>query len=116
MHCLGIRADASRLIAALDIATLSSRREAFPLFIAEAMASGIPCVATDVGDVAEAIGQTGLVVPKENPEILALAWQQMLKFSATQRQQYGEAAKHRIQQYYNMDIVVEFYKELLKDA
>lgn len=116
VHCLGIRADASRLIAALDIATLSSRREAFPLFIAEAMASGIPCVATDVGDVAEAIGQTGLVVPKENPEILALAWQQMLKFSATQRQQYGEAAKHRIQQYYNMDIVVEFYKKLLKDA
>lgn len=116
VHCLGIRADAARLIAALDIATLSSRREAFPLFIAETMASGIPCVATDVGDVAEAIGQTGLLVPKENPEILALAWKQMLAFSDAQRQQYSEAAKHRIQQYYNMDIVVAFYKELLKDA
>lgn len=116
VHCLGIRADAARLIAALDIATLSSRREAFPLFIAEAMASGIPCVATDVGDVAEAIGQTGLLVPKENPERLALAWKQMLAFSDAQRQQYSEAAKHRIQQYYNMDIVVAFYKELLKDA
>ncbi len=116
VHCLGIRADAARLIAALDIATLSSRREAFPLFIAEAMASGIPCVATDVGDVAEAIGQTGLLVPKENPERLALAWKQMLAFSDAQLQQYSEAAKHRIQQYYNMDIVVAFYKELLKDA
>jgi len=51
VHLLGVRTDAARLLAALDIATLSSQREAFPLFLAEAMAEGVPCVATDVGEL-----------------------------------------------------------------
>ena len=44
VHCLGIRHDPQRLIRSFDIATLSSRSEAFPLFLVEAMALGIPCV------------------------------------------------------------------------
>jgi glycosyltransferase involved in cell wall biosynthesis len=63
---------------AMDIATSSSISEGFSNVIAEAMACGIPCVVTDVGDSANIVDNTGLVVPASNPALLADAWGQML--------------------------------------
>ena len=66
-HLLGPRRDVPRLHAGLDLATSSSVSEAFPLAIGEAMACGVPCVATDVGDSASIVGETGWVVPPATP-------------------------------------------------
>jgi glycosyltransferase involved in cell wall biosynthesis len=113
VHLLGVRTDAARLIAALDIATLSSRREAFPLFLAEAMAAGVPCVATDVGDIAECVADTGLVVPPNDSVALAQAWADILQTTTAQRQALGEKAQARVAARYSLDAVVDAYRALL---
>lgn len=115
VRLLGVRKDAGRLIAAMDVATLASRCEAFPLFLAEAMAAGVPCVATDVGDIAEFIGSTGLIVPRESPAQLAAAWAQWLALPATERQQRGQAAQSRIRDTYNLDAVIDTYRSIFQE-
>src|SRR4051812_48904853 len=69
----GFVPDSRRFLAGVDLFCLSSRREALPLVLLEAMAEGLPCVATDVGDVAAAVGPDAVVVPPEDPTALAAA-------------------------------------------
>lgn len=72
VHLLGRRSDVDRLDAAFDVAVSSSAYgEGLTNALAEAMACGVPCVATDTGDADELIGDTGVVVPVRDPEGLA---------------------------------------------
>jgi len=63
--------DVRGFLAGLDVFCLPSRREAMPLALLEALAEGLPCVATDVGDVAAVLGDVVVVVPPEDPVALA---------------------------------------------
>src|SRR5437762_2367360 len=75
VHLMGCREDIARLTAALDIASSSSAfGEGFSNALGEAMACAVPCVATDVGDAARIVADTGRVVPPRNPEAMAAAW------------------------------------------
>ena len=66
---LGAREDVPRILKAADGFVLSSAWEGMPNTVMEAMASGLPVVATDVGDVRELVedGVSGWVVPPGDP-------------------------------------------------
>lgn len=73
------RSDMPAVYNALDIASSSSDGEGFSNAIAEAMASGVPCVVTNVGDSASIVDNTGIVVPPAMPNVLCEGFRQILK-------------------------------------
>jgi glycosyltransferase involved in cell wall biosynthesis len=72
---LGDVVDTTAFLSELDVFCLSSRREALPFALLESMAMGVPCIATDVGQIRNALGSALLVVPSEKPQALASALQ-----------------------------------------
>jgi glycosyltransferase involved in cell wall biosynthesis len=94
---LGVRHDMPELTAAFDLAlSTSAFGEAFSVAIAEAMATGVPCVATDTGNARNLIGGTGRVVPPRDPPALADAVVELLRTAATERHVMGVQARRLI--------------------
>jgi glycosyltransferase involved in cell wall biosynthesis len=116
----GERRDVAACLAAMDVFCLSSLAEAFPNVVCEAMAMKLPCVATDVGDVAKIVGETGIVVKPENPEEMAAGLREMLKKSVEERARIGATARERVRRNYSMEIVKPqfdaIYARLLQDS
>jgi glycosyltransferase involved in cell wall biosynthesis len=73
MVLAGERADVPGILPAFDVFALPSRYEGLPTAVVEAMASGVPVVATAVNAVGDVVvpGETGLLVPPRRPELLA---------------------------------------------
>ncbi len=111
-HLLGERGDIPHVTAALDIAASASFGEGFPNAIAEAMACGVPCVVTDVGDSAAIVGTTGRVVPPENPSALASACRELIDMGPVQCQKLGRGARELVASKYALNDVVTKYEDL----
>lgn len=112
-HLLGERHDIPRLTAALDVFSLSSYCESFPTVIGEAMACGVPCVVTDVGDAAWIVGDdTGHVVPPRDPGALARAWAEMINLGEEGRAALGCAALSRVSALFPLKSLVHRYEAL----
>jgi glycosyltransferase involved in cell wall biosynthesis len=111
-HLLGERRDVPRVLAALDVFALSSRMEAFPVAVGEAMACGVPCVVTDVGDAAMLVGDTGRVVPPGDPAALADALARVLGLDARERARLGRAARERVAERFSLQAVAARYEAL----
>lgn len=113
MTLLGERHDIPDLVAGLDIATLSSAwGEGFPNVLGEAMACGVPCVATDIGDSAWIVGRTGIVVPPRDPEALADALARLVALGHEGRRELGAAARARVLEHFEVDEIVGRYEAL----
>lgn len=112
VHLLGPRDDMPRIYAALDVACSASRfGEGFPNVIAEAMASGVPVVATAVGDARHVVADGGFVVPVGDPTALAGCCE-MLLADEDRRREMGEAARRRIASSFGMQRFVDAYAGL----
>lgn len=113
---LGERSDAPDLIAASDVATLASIGEALPNTLLEAMASGVPCVAPDVGDVRALIETTGVVVPVNDARALAAGWETIAAMTEPERGALGERARARVAEHYPLDRAVDAFETLYRSA
>ncbi len=111
-HLLGQRKDIAAIHATLDVATSSSTGEGMANAIGEAMACGIACVVTDVGDQKTLVGDTGLAVPPRAPDALADAWEALLTRSADERAALGSAARARIAAHYSLATAVARYQAI----
>lgn len=117
LHVLGTRSDVADLIAAADVACLTSSAEALPMVILEAMSLGKPVLATDVGGVAEAVidGKTGVVLPVELGETLSLA---LCRLAADPEvvAAMGRAARVRYLERYSADRMADRYADVLRET
>jgi glycosyltransferase involved in cell wall biosynthesis len=76
------------------------------------MSCGVPCVVTDVGDLAWIIGDTGRVVPPRDPGALAAAWRDLLALGHDGRQALGARARQRVIENFSLRAVVKQYEDL----
>jgi len=115
------RQPSSRQLTSIDALVLSSSWEAFPISILEAMACGVPQVATDVGGTREALidGETGLLCPPEDPPALADCVSRML-LDTPMRERMGKAARERYEREFRVDAMVAktaaLYDEVVREA
>ena len=113
-HLLGERQDVADLMSAMDILISSSWGEAFPNVLGEAMAIGIPCMATDVGDSDLIIGETGVIVPASDRAALIAGLESLLTLSVSERQALGKKARKRVEDKFSLAMIVGSYKNLYK--
>jgi glycosyltransferase involved in cell wall biosynthesis len=108
---LGFRDDVAQLLLASDIFGLASRYEALPLVLIEALAAGLPCVVTDVGENARMVktGENGWVVPLENSEAIATALGSLIR-NPDLRRKMGEISRERSKQYSDMEMTTRLVK------
>jgi glycosyltransferase involved in cell wall biosynthesis len=113
VHLLGPRSDMPQVNAGLDVASSSSAYgEGLSNAIGEAMATGVPCVVTDVGDSADLVGRTGRSVPPRDPYALARAWEELLRLPRGERSELGALARRRVAEVANLDVMVRRFAEL----
>jgi glycosyltransferase involved in cell wall biosynthesis len=113
VRVLGVRLDTESITAGFDIACSSSAfGEGFSNAIAEAMACGVPCVVTDVGDSSHIVGFTGKVVPPQNANALADALCELIEVGPAIRKELGKKARARIAERYDINAMAAKYDKL----
>jgi glycosyltransferase involved in cell wall biosynthesis len=114
---LGRRDDMPSVYASLDIMVSASRQEGLPMAILEGMASRLPLVATDVGDVSTIVldGRTGVLLPPEKPDLLAAAIVTLLR-NPSQRERFGAAARTLIEDEFSATRMTANYLRVYQEA
>lgn len=108
---LGRRDDVPAIMTALDIHVLSSCAEGFPNVVAEAMATGVACVVTDVGDAARIVGDFGWVAPAQNAPLLAQAIQAAAcELGSADMEARLRGGRERVERLYSLPAMVGAYE------
>lgn len=114
-HLPGRRTDTNAMLNAMDIFCLTSDTEAFPLVLGEAMSTGVPCIATDVGDCRRIIGPTGTVISPRDTAAIANAITR-LTADPVERLCLGRAARQRIADNFAIDTIAARYDALWSET
>ena len=114
VHFLGTRSDIPELLNLFEVNLLTSHNEANPVSILEAMSTGTPTVATDVGSVAMSVveGKTGYLAPPGDAQKMAQRVVQLLS-APLERQALGDRAREQVVAQGSLDTMVEGYESLL---
>jgi len=114
VHFLGHRANVEQLLKGMDVFILASVAEGMPRVLLEAMAAGVPCVATQVGGIPEVINgkAVGFLVPPGDPEALAEMMLRVAKMPGEELAEVIEKARGRIRRFYSHDVVKKKLEDL----
>lgn len=113
VYFLGARQDIPELMRDFDLYVSSSHKEGVPLVLLEAMATGLPCVATNVGGVGSVLSdKSGIVVPPRAPDLLAMALQDVIE-NDDRRLEMGRAALREASKKYRFDVMVDSFMDVL---
>ncbi len=112
---LGGRSDVERVYHGFDLATSTSYSEGFPNVVAEAMACGVTCVATDAGETATIIGDTGVVTPVRNVDALTAAYIGAIDQGNDARRDAGGRARQRIVDHFSVEQMARRYETLYEE-
>ncbi len=112
LHLLGERRDVAALLPGFDLFALTSFSEGFPNVLGEAMAAGLACVATDVGDARLLLGQCGRIVPRADPPALAAAWNELIEVGPDRRAALGAEARARVLAEFTLAPAIAAYERL----
>ncbi len=110
VHFVPFNSSTETLYPAFSVFSLCSDSEALPMTILEAMACGVPCVATDVGDCAKVVADIGLTVPAGDAAALAEAWHQLLEADSALRNGLSRRARERIVSQFSITRAAEQYE------
>lgn len=117
VRMVGERQDTERIMAALDVLVVPSTfGEGFPNVLGEAMACGVPCVTTDVGDSAAVVGPLGRVVAPGRPEELAREVLSLLALRPEDRATLGHRCRERIRDHFSLDSIARRYENLYESC
>ena len=114
VRLIGQQDDMPAIYNMMDLLVSSSISEAFPAVIGEAMSCGIPCAATDTGDSAQIIGNSGLLAPTGNPELLADAILRLLR-DESRRRNMGSAARARIRSLFSIEQMAAGFEAIYRE-
>lgn len=103
----GRRTDMTAVYNAFDIASSSSYGEGFPNVIGEAMACGVPCVVTAVGDSALIVGETGIVVKANDSHALAASLNEMLSLDDVEFKRLSNVARKRVIDGFSVNTLID---------
>ncbi|GGH32214.1 glycosyltransferase [Paenibacillus segetis] len=106
---LGLRRDIASLMSEADAYLMSSKWEGLPMVLLEACASGLPIVATDVGGNKEVVheGSNGYLAKPNDSQHLSDHMNALMSHSPTALRQMGEWGRNYVDQYFNMDVIIE---------
>lgn len=112
---LGWRDDVQRLLAAADGLVSASRSEGLPNVVLEALASGVPVVATRAGGTEELVedGRSGFLVPVGDPVALRAAMRRLMRTPADQRARMGAAGRRHVVEAHDRTRVIDRWESLL---
>ena len=110
---LGARNDVSEVLMAADGFVMSSKSEGLPMALLEAMAAGVPCIATAVGGIPDLFGKDrGLLVPAQDAPALADRMTAIVR-SPELRQRLVTNAAANLVEHYALDAIANRYLDLL---
>jgi glycosyltransferase involved in cell wall biosynthesis len=108
----GFLPDAFTLLPAFDVFVLSSIREAFGRVLLEAMIAKCPIIATRTNGIPEVLGETGIIVEKQNPEALAAAMLKFYNLSAAEKERESILSYQQTVQHFSMEKFKESFWKL----
>lgn len=112
---MGLRLDVERILPAFDVFMLSSRSEGFPNAILEAMACGLPVIATSVGGIRELVCPevTGRLIAPDNMEEMVKAMRWILD-NPGKRREFSENARRHVEEHFRFDVIGERLRSMYR--